>query len=226
VAGNRRDAAIDRRNRRGGDRIAQPASASRMSLILASGSATRQRLLKNAGVQFSVDAANVDEEAAIESLIAEKATARDIADFLAELKAIKVSTRHPTAFVLGADQTLGFDKETLQKPRSLSEAEAQLKRLRGRQHKLFSAVAIAREGSVVWRAMGEATLTMRMFSNEFLTAYLGETGEDILGSVGAYHVEGLGIQLFSRIDGDQFTIMGLPLVPVLDFLRTHGILRA
>lgn len=197
-----------------------------MSLILASGSATRQRLLREAGVSFSVDVAQVDEEAAIESLSAEGASARDIADFLAELKAIKVSTRHPTAFVLGADQTLGLGKEILQKPRSTADAAAQLRRLKGRQHKLFSAVAIAREGSVVWRAMGEATLTMRDFSDEFLTAYLGETGEDILGSVGAYHVEGLGIQLFSRIEGDQFTIMGLPLVPVLDFLRTHGILRA
>jgi septum formation protein len=197
-----------------------------MSLILASGSATRQRLLREARVPFSVDVANVDEEAAIESLIAEQASARDIADFLAELKAIKVSTRHPTAFVLGADQTLGLGQEILQKPRSMTEAEVQLNRLKGRQHKLFSAVAIARGGSVVWRAMGEATLTMRDFSDEFLAAYLGDVGEDILGSVGAYHVEGLGIQLFSRIDGDQFTIMGLPLVPVLDFLRTHGILKA
>lgn len=197
-----------------------------MSLILASRSAARQRLLREAQVPFSVDVAHVDEESAIESLIAEQASARDIADFLAELKAIKVSTRHPTAFVLGADQTLGLGKEILQKPRSMAEAEAQLRRLKGRQHKLFSAVAIARGGSVVWRAMGEATLTMRDFSDEFLAAYLGDAGEDILGSVGAYHVEGLGIQLFSRIDGDQFTIMGLPLVPVLDFLRTHGILKA
>lgn len=197
-----------------------------MSLILASGSASRQRMLREAKVPFEVDVANVDEESAIESLIAEGASARDIADFLAELKAIKVSTRHPTAFVLGADQTLGLGKEVFQKPRSLAEAEAHLRRLKGRQHKLFSAVAIAREGSVVWRAMGEATLTMREFSDEFLSAYLGETGGDILGSVGAYHVEGLGIQLFSRIDGDQFTIMGLPLVPVLDFLRLHGILKS
>ncbi len=196
------------------------------SIVLASGSAARQRLLRAAGVAFSVETARVDEVAIIESLTAEKALPRDVADFLAEMKAVKVSARRAEAFVIGADQVLSVGAEIFQKPGTPDGARKQLRQLRGRTHVLSSAVSVAREGSVVWRVVQEARLTMRDFSDDFLEAYLANAGEDILGSVGAYHVEGLGIQLFSRIDGDTFTILGLPLVPLLDFLRTHGMLKA
>jgi septum formation protein len=195
------------------------------AVVLASGSSTRHRLLRAAGVAFDVDVARIDEAAVIESLVAEKAPARDVADLLAELKAVKVSARHPQAFVIGADQVLSVGAELFQKPGSVVGAREQLRRLRGRTHVLSSAVTIAREGSVIWRVVQEARLTMRDFSDPFLDTYLADAGEDILGSVGAYHVEGLGIQLFSHIDGDTFTILGLPLVPLLDFLRTHGMLK-
>jgi septum formation protein len=195
------------------------------ALILASASAARQRILASAGVPFTIETAEVDEAAIIESLEAEKARGRDVADLLAEMKALRVSGRHPGRFVIGADQVLSLGSELFQKPGNLVAARAQLRRLRGQTHVLSSAVCVAREGAIVWRIVQEARLTMREFSDAFLETYLAEAGEDILGSVGVYHVEGLGIQLFSRIDGDAFTIQGLPLLPLLDFLRTHGIVR-
>lgn len=195
-------------------------------LILASSSAARQRLLRAAGVAFSVDPAAVDETMVLQSLAAERASGRDAADVLAELKALQVSNRRPEAFVVGADQVLSCGGELFEKPMERAAARAQLLKLRGQTHVLSSAVCVARDGGVVWREVREARMTMRPFSEAFLDAYLVEAGEDILRSVGAYHVEGLGIQLFSRIDGDSFTIQGLPLLPLLDFLRTHGILTA
>ena len=195
------------------------------ALILASGSAARRRILECAGVSFTVETVEVDEAAIIESLEAEKARGRDVADLLSEMKALRVSGRHPGVFVIGADQVLSLASELFQKPGNVVAARAQLRRLRGQTHVLSSAVCVARDGTIVWRVVQEARLTMRAFSDAFLETYLAETGEDILGSVGAYHVEGMGIQLFSRIDGDAFTIQGLPLLPLLDFLRTHGIVR-
>jgi septum formation protein len=195
------------------------------AIVLASGSATRQRLLRAAGVTFAVDVAPIDEAAVIESLTAEKAPARDVADLLAEMKAVKVSVRHPQALVIGADQVLSVGQTLFQKPGTKAGAREQLLRLRGRTHVLSSAVSVAREGSVIWRTVAEARLTMRDFSDAFLDAYLADAGEEILGSVGAYHMEGLGIQLFSRIEGDTFTILGMPLVELLDFLRLHGMLK-
>jgi septum formation protein len=195
-------------------------------LILASTSATRQRLLRAAGLRFTAEAAYVDEAAVIESLAAEKAKPRDVADVLAELKTVKISNRYPEATVIGADQVLSLGVEMFQKPVDRDAAREQLKRLRGQTHVLSSAVCVARGGSVVWRVVEEARLTMRAFSDDFLDAYLVDAGEDILGSVGAYHVEGIGIQLFSKIEGDAFTIQGLPLLPLIDFLRTHGMVRA
>lgn len=196
------------------------------SLILASGSAARQRLLRAAGVAVTVDPARVDEASIIESLQADGARPRDVADLLAELKALQVSGRHPAALVVGADQVLSLGKELFQKPGNLVGAREQLRRLRGRTHVLSSAVAVARDGSVIWRVVQEAQLTMREFSDAFLETYLAEAGGDILGSVGAYHVEGLGLQLFSKVEGDTFTIQGLPMLPLLDFLRTHGMVGA
>lgn len=195
------------------------------AVVLASTSSTRQRLLRAAGVDFVAEAAAVDETTVIESLVAAKAKPRDIADILAELKALKVSARHPQALVIGADQVLSLGPEIFQKPGHRDGARAQLKRLRGQTHVLSSSACVARDGSVVWRVVEEARLTMRAFSDAFLEAYLVEAGGDILSSVGGYHVEGLGIQLFSRIDGDAFTIQGLPMLPLVDFLRTHGIVR-
>lgn len=196
------------------------------ALILASTSATRQRLLRAAGLQFTAEAASVDETSVLESLVAEKAKPRDVADVLAELKAVKISNRYPQATVIGADQVLSLGAEMFQKPVDRDAARAQLQRLRERTHVLSSAVCVARGGSVVWRVVEEARLTMRAFSDAFLDAYLVDAGEDILGGVGAYHVEGIGIQLFSKIEGDFFTIQGLPLLALIDFLRTHGMVRA
>lgn len=195
------------------------------SLILASGSAARQRLLRAAGVAVTVDPARVDEASIVESMQAEGARPRDVADLLAELKVLQVSGRHPGALVVGADQVLSLGKELFQKPGNLAGAREQLRRLRGRTHVLSSAVAVARDGSVIWRVVQEAQLTMREFSDGFLESYLAEAGGDILGSVGGYHVEGLGLQLFSRVEGDTFTIQGLPMLPLLDFLRTHGMVQ-
>jgi septum formation protein len=195
-------------------------------VILASGSATRQALLRSAGVAFTVDVAQVDESAVVESLIAEGAKPRDIADVLAELKAVKVSGRHANAMVIGADQVLSVGAQIFQKPANIEAAREQLLALRGKTHVLSSAVCVAREGSVVWREVREARLTMREFSEGFLSGYLAEAGGTVLGSVGGYQVEGLGVQLFSRIDGDHFTILGLPLLPLIEFLRTHGIVKA
>jgi septum formation protein len=195
-------------------------------LILASTSAARQRILRAAGVSFVCEPAQVDEVGVIESLAAEKARGRDVADLLAEIKAVRVSNRHPGAMVIGADQVLSLGDELFQKPETVAAARAQLLRLRGRTHVLSSAVCAARDGAVVWRVVEEARLTMRAFSEAFVDSYLVEAGEEILRSVGAYHVEGLGAQLFAHIEGDAFTIQGLPLLPLLDFLRTHGMVRA
>lgn len=195
-------------------------------LVLASSSAARQRLLRAAGVAFSVDPAAVDETSVLESLRAERASGRDAADMLAEMKALQVSNRRQGVFVVGADQVLSCGGDLFEKPMERAAARAQLVKLCGQTHVLSSAVCVARDGVIVWRDVREARLTMRSFSEDFLDAYLVDAGEDILRSVGAYHVEGLGIQLFSRIDGDSFTIQGLPLLPLLDFLRTHGILAS
>ncbi|MEQ1753550.1 MAG: Maf family protein [Micropepsaceae bacterium] len=195
------------------------------TLILASGSAARQRMLRAAGVEFSVQTAAIDEEAILQSLQAEEARPRDMADLLAELKAVKVSTSRPETWVIGADQVLSLGKECFQKPGTLVKARQQLLRLKGKVHVLSSAVCVAKNGSVVWRFVGEARLTMRDFTDQFLESYLVEAGEEILGSVGAYHVEGLGLQLFSDIDGDLFTIQGMPMLPLLDYLRLNGVLN-
>lgn len=195
-------------------------------LILASGSAARQRILRGAGVVFEVAKASIDEHQLLESMRAEKVSARDCADLLAELKAQKVSRVHVDDWIIGADQTLSFEQEIFEQPGTAEKARAQLMKLRGKIHTLNSAVCVARQGSVVWRHVGQARLAMRAFSDEFLDRYLVEAGVDILSSVGAYHVEGPGLQLFSKIDGDLFTIQGMPMLPLLDYLRTQGLIAA
>ncbi|MFZ5791410.1 MAG: Maf family protein [Pseudomonadota bacterium] len=195
-------------------------------LRLASASVTRARLLENAGLAFAAEPAPVDEEEAKRALEAEGADAAAIAEALAELKARAVSRRHPGAFVIGADQVLDCDGRRFDKPADLAAARAQLLALRGRTHELVSAAVVVRDGKRLWHHVGRARLTMRPFSDAFLDRYLAQAGPAILGSVGAYQLEGLGAQLFARIEGDHFTILGLPLLPLLDFLRTHGLVPA
>lgn len=195
-------------------------------ILLASGSSTRQRLLRAAGVPFEVKPAAIDETTILASLQAEGASPRDAADFLAEMKAQQVSRAQDEWFVIGSDQVLSLGREMFEKPGTRARARAQLLRLRGQKHVLTSAVCVAKNGSVIWRHVGQARLAMRDFSDRFLDEYLERAGEGILGSVGAYHVEGLGLQLFSSVEGDNFTIQGLPLLPLLDFLRLHGLLAS
>ena len=194
-------------------------------IVLASKSAARRAVLDGAGVAYEAITAGVDEDAVKAAMLAEGANAREIADALAELKAIKVSRSHP-GFVVGADQTLELEGELYDKAETVEEARARLRLLRGKPHKLHSAVVVAKDGAPIWREVVTATLTMRDFSDAFLDDYLADEGQAALGSVGCYRLEGRGVQLFSRIDGDYFTILGLPLMGLLDLLRRHGELPA
>lgn len=197
-------------------------------LLLASASPFRRRLLEAAGVRFRVVAANVDEAALKHRLAADGSAIgpSSVSEALAAAKAGAVSSAFPESLVVGADQVLALGDEVFDKPGDLAGLRAQLERLRGRTHRLFSAVALAQEGKVVWSMVDCATLTMRNFSNAFLDAYLTESGDDLCRIVGGYEIEGPGIQLFDRVEGDYFTIIGLPLVPLLAELRAHGVVRA
>jgi len=196
------------------------------ALILASASTVRARLLKAAGVDFAVVPARIDEDSVKASLLADSVDSRGIADALAEMKALRVSASHPGALVLGADQVLMFDGALLSKAENMEAAASQLRRLRGRRHELIAALVLARDGTPIWRQMSIATLWMRAFSDEFLETYLKAEGDDILGSVGCYRLEAMGAQLFERIDGDYFSILGLPMLPLLAALRDQGIVAA
>lgn len=192
-------------------------------LILASASEVRARVLKGAGVDFEIHPAHVDEEAVKDSLLAAKAPLRDVADALAELKALRVSANRPDALVLGADQVLAFEGELVNKCASLDEARTLLRRLRGRSHQLISALVLAKAGGAIWRTAETATLKMRDFSDRFLDDYLASEGEELLKGVGCYRLESRGAQLFERVEGDYFTVLGLPLQSLLAVLRQHGI---
>jgi septum formation protein len=187
-------------------------------IVLASASAARRRMLEQAGLEFTVDPADID-EATLREGSADRAT---VAAALADIKALAVSARHPGALVVGADQTLHCQAAGFDKPASQAEARVQLLALRGRSHRLVSAVAVAVDGRVEWRHTGIATLVMRDFSEAFLDSYLAAVGDAALSSVGAYQLEGRGVQLFERVDGDHFTVLGLPLLPLLAWLREHG----
>jgi septum formation protein len=180
-------------------------------------------MLRDAGVAVETVAAAVDEAGIKAGLREEAAPPRDVADLLAELKARRIATRRPERLVLGADQVLVLDGRIFDKPADLAEARVQLQGLRGRRHELLSAAVIFEGAAPVWRHVGRAVLTMRPFSDVFLDDYLAAEGDLALASVGGYRIEGRGAQLFSRVDGDHFTIMGLPLLEVLGFLRTRGI---
>ncbi len=194
-------------------------------LVLASMSATRRAMLEAAGASFVAVAPRVDEEAAKASFRAQGLGARDLADALAELKAMRVSASRPGDIVLGCDQTLQLDDGTmLDKPGN--DVAGQLRLLSGRTHRLFSAVVAVENGQPVWRHVDNVKLTMRALSDCFIEDYVAREGEYVSGCVGGYRVEALGAQLFAKIEGSHFTILGLPLLPLLDWLRVRGVLAS
>lgn len=199
-------------------------SAPAEPLILASKSAARQTMLTNAGVSFSVRVADVNEDAV--KATHDPADAAGLAVDLARVKALAVSRHDPDAWVLGADQTLAFQGGLVSKAGSLAEARGRLTAMRGRLHHLHSGAALARNGQIVWSGVDTATMRVRDFSDAFLDAYLAAEGEGLLACVGSYRLEGMGSQLFETVDGDYFTVLGLPLWPVLAELRRAGVLRA
>jgi len=201
-----------------------PISA-RLALILASASGSRRRILESAGVAFNAQAANVDEEAVKTALQAEGAAAIEAAESLAELKAQRLSQLHPEALVIGADQILLCGDVWFDKPADMDQAAAHLRALSGKTHSLETALCLLRGGQRIWHHRAAPRLTMRRFDHDFIAGYLAAVGEAALTSVGAYQLEGRGAQLFSKIDGDFFAILGLPLLPLLDILREQGVLQ-
>jgi septum formation protein len=200
-------------------------AAERPPVILASTSAIRRQVLSAAGVVFEAVSPGVDEDAAKEALRAEGASPRDQADKIAELKAVKISARRP-GLVIGCDQILQCDGRAWDKAETIDEARERLRHLRGRAHTLECGAVIARDGVPVWRLLKTSRLVMRPFSDAFLEDYLAAHGAEALGSVGSYQLEGAGAQLFERVDGDYFAILGLPLLEIMAYLRLHGALPA
>ena len=194
------------------------------ALILATASSARRAVLAAAGLRFTAEAAAVDEAAIKESARAEGIAPGEAAMLLAEAKAQRLARRHPEALVIGADQMLVCEGRWFDKPPDMAAARAQLLALRGRPHELMTAMVCWRGGQRVWQHLARPRLTMRDFSEEFLDAYLAAEGEAVLGSVGAYRLEGLGVQLFDAVEGEHSAILGLPLLPLLGFLRQHGVL--
>lgn len=195
------------------------------AVILASGSRFRAAMLEAAGVPAAIDPPAVDEAAVKTAMRAEGAGASTTAEALAALKAQQVSARNSGALVVGADQMLACGDVWFDKPADLAAARETLRALRGRTHELIAAVCVVRDGLILWHHVETARMTVRPFSDRFLEAYLEKMGPMACQSVGAYQIEGLGAQLFSRIEGDHFTIVGLPLLPLLDFLRGHGVIE-
>jgi len=198
----------------------------RPPLILASGSKSRARVLEAAGLAFIVEPPGLD-EAVMRQAVGGKGSLspHDVAEVLARAKAEAVSDLAPKAYVIGGDQVLALGDTIFSKPDSMEAARRQLLDLSGRTHKLHTAVAVATDGETIWAETTIATLSMRKLSPEFIGRYLAAAGEEVLGSVGAYQLESLGVQLFEKIDGDYFSILGLPLIPLLDTLRREGVIE-
>ncbi|WP_136644844.1 nucleoside triphosphate pyrophosphatase [Tabrizicola sp. YIM 78059] len=195
-----------------------------MTIILASTSPVRLQMLRSAGLAVEAVAPRVDESAVRDALLAESARPRDIADALAEMKARKVAERRADTLVLACDQVLEIEGRILSKPESPEEAHEHLRLLRGRSHKLLSAIVAYEDAKPVWRHIGEARLTMHPVSDSYLDDYVARNWESIRHSVGCYKIEEEGIRLFSAISGDHFTILGLPLLPLLAWMRTRGMI--
>lgn len=195
-------------------------------LLLASSSAARLALLRSAGLSVTARPSRVDEVAVRAALKSEGAKPKSVADMLAELKARKLAERSPSSVVLGCDQVLAFRDQIWAKPGDLDDARQQLQTLRGQEHQLFSAVVVYYEARPVWRHIGIAKLTMANFSDAYLDAYLARQWPVVAQSVGAYHYEDEGIRLFSAVDGDYFTILGLPLLPLLSYLALRGFIES
>ena len=194
-----------------------------MNIILASGSASRRSLLAGAGVEADSIKPNVDEDAAKRTMRSDQLSVRDQAMNLAEMKAIKVSASHP-GLVIGGDQMLNLEGEAFDKPADLAAAASHLRKLSGKSHTLETAIVICENGEPVWRHLARPKLTVRPLTDTFIADYVSRCGEALLSTVGAYQLEGPGAQLFSRIEGDYFSILGLPLLPLLDYLRVRGVL--
>jgi len=195
-------------------------------LILASASQIRLTLLQNAGITVTAHPARIDEDAIRRALQAEHAKPRDIADTLAELKARKLAQRNPQALVLGCDQVLALNDHVFAKPGSLDEARLQLAQLRNQTHHLHSALVLYHNAQPIWRQIDTAKLTMRDASDAYLDAYLSRQWPTVATSIGAYQLESEGIRLFSSIEGDYFTILGLPLLPLLAYLNLRGFIAS
>jgi septum formation protein len=195
-------------------------------LVLASASTARQALLRAAGVDFIVTPASINEPALMQDLAAKGSGAGIIAEMLAEQKAVMVSRRSPGEIVLGGDSVLALGREIIGKSHNLAALRVLLLKLSGRTHQLVSSAALARDGAILWRHTAHAHMTMRVLSEAFVDNYLAREGEALLGSVGGYHFEGRGAQLFDSAEGDYFSILGLPLLPVLAQLRILGLLES
>lgn len=192
-----------------------------LKLTLASGSRIRADLLRNAGLDFEIKKSQVDEDSLKESMRAEGLSPKEQAEFLAEMKSCRVSAQ-TKGLVIGADQMMSLDGQGFDKPANREEAFERLKQFSGKAHHLESAIVIAQDGKPIWRHVNRPKLTMRPLSDAFIEDYLDRIGDAAFESVGAYQLEGLGVQLFNRIDGDYFSILGLPLIELLSFLRDRG----
>ena len=193
-------------------------------IILASASQFRITLLNNAGVRFQAHAAPIDERAVEAPLLESGMDAADIAQLLAQAKADAIATRYPGAWVIGCDQTLSMDGQIFHKPENMPEARSRLLALSGKTHQLNSAVCLVKDGELKWSTLSVSNITFRQLDPGYIGRHLAEVGETALASVGAYQIEGLGVRLMEKIDGDYFSIMGLPLLPLLAALRAHGLI--